>query len=375
MLQVSAGFGIGGAERIIFHLSRWLSSCGHSVFVADIVTGETDLYGAFQEQGIKIRPMTCSPLPSNGLAKKALWYSRVRVGLFWYIRAIQPDIVHCHNTAWRETAMVCRWAKVPCVWTMHGYHETWLRLQERWTEHALKYTQRLVAVDKGGRELLCRMLPLACGKAVYVPNGIPETYLPVPPPVDWGKHIPEGARLVGMVSRLDEPKDPFTLVDAVAEVRKWIPEVHLLFVGGGNLEGHLREYISRKQHGSCIHLLGTRNDVPTILHHLHVFVLSSLSEGQSLAILEAMSAQRAIVATDVGGNPVLLDEGRCGILVPPRNPQALAEAILELLTNREKAQKLARNARQRFLEHFTIDAMGKRYLEIYERAIEEFRKG
>ncbi|MDW8322186.1 MAG: glycosyltransferase, partial [Armatimonadota bacterium] len=89
---------------------------------------------------------------------------------------------------------------------------------------------------------------------------------------------------------------------------------------------------------------------------------------------EAMSAARPIVATDVGGNSLLLDGGRCGILVPPRDPHALAEAILDLLTNREKAQELARNARQRFLEHFTIDAMGRRYLQVYERAIEEFRR-
>lgn len=121
-----------------------------------------------------------------------------------------------------------------------------------------------------------------------------------------------------------------------------------------------------------MHLLGLRRDVADILHALDVFVLSTHSEGMSLAILEAMSAQRPIVATDVGGNSILLDGGKCGILVPPRDPHALAEAILELLTNREKAQQLARNARQRFLEHFTIDAMGKRYLEVYQRAIEEF---
>ncbi len=117
-------------------------------------------------------------------------------------------------------------------------------------------------------------------------------------------------------------------------------------------------------------MLGYRSDVPAILQRMDVFVLSSLSEGASLSLAEAMSAQRPIVATAVGGTPGFA--GKRGVRIAgysPGDPQAMAEAILELLTNKEKAQQLARNARQRFLEHFTIDAMGERYLEVYEQAL------
>jgi glycosyltransferase involved in cell wall biosynthesis len=92
-------------------------------------------------------------------------------------------------------------------------------------------------------------------------------------------------------------------------------------------------------------------------------VLSSRIEGESLAILEAMSAQRPIVATAVGGTPGLLANGECGLLVPPGDAQAMAQAIVELLTNRAKAQELARRARERFLQEYTIDRMGERYVE------------
>jgi len=86
-----------------------------------------------------------------------------------------------------------------------------------------------------------------------------------------------------------------------------------------------------------------------------------------------MSAQRPIVATAVGGTPGLLANGECGLLVPPGDPQAMAQAILELLTNETKAQELARHARERFMQEYTIDRMGERYLELYEKAIAQRR--
>jgi glycosyltransferase involved in cell wall biosynthesis len=101
---------------------------------------------------------------------------------------------------------------------------------------------------------------------------------------------------------------------------------------------------------------------------LDVFVLSSLSEGAPIALLEAMSAQRPIVATAVGGIPALLANGECGLLVPPGDVEAMAQAILELLTNKAKAQELARRARERFLREYTIDRMGEQYLELYREA-------
>jgi glycosyltransferase involved in cell wall biosynthesis len=123
-----------------------------------------------------------------------------------------------------------------------------------------------------------------------------------------------------------------------------------------------------------VHFLGLRRDVPALLHHLDVFVLSSRIEGESLAILEAMSAQRPIVATAVGGTPGLLANGECGLLVPPGDVEAMAQAIVELLTNKTKAGELARRARERFLREYTIDRMGERYLELYEKAIAQHRE-
>jgi len=148
-----------------------------------------------------------------------------------------------------------------------------------------------------------------------------------------------------------------------------VPDVHLVFIGDGSRRAEVEQLASQLDMSDRAHFLGLRRDVPALLHHLDVFVLSSRIEGESLAILEAMSAQRPIVATAVGGTPGLLANGECGLLVPPGDVEAMAQAILELLTNQTKAQELARRARERFLREYTIDRMGERYLEVYYQAI------
>lgn len=360
--QVVAGLGAGGAERLVLNLSSWFQQVGHQVEVVNIYH-DTTLLPQFEQAGIRVHNLRLTPYLS-------LWYPGA---LIRHLRRFRPNVVHCHDTAWRKTAQACRLAGVPCVWTMHGYLQDWVKAGAGWMRRCARDTAFLVGVDATVRELIRRKVCAEERKVIHVPNGVPDLYHEQQPPVQWGAPIPAEAMRIGMVSRLEPPKDPWTLVEAFAMVQQKVGQAHLLFVGDGSLSEEVGRFASERGLAQRVHLLGRRTDVAAILHHLHVFVLSSESEGQSLAILEAMSAQRPIVATDVGGNSILLDGGRCGILVPPRNPHALAEAILELLTNRERAQRLARNARQRFLEHFTIDAMGMRYLEVYEQAIARHR--
>lgn len=362
ILQVLAGLGAGGAERLVLNLSKWLQEQGHEAEVVNIYP-DTTLQRDFEQAGIRVCNLRLTPMLSQ-------WYPHE---LIRHFRRFRADVVHCHDTAWRKTAQACRLARVPCIWTLHGYLQEWLNGNRGWMKWSAQGTAYLVGVEPKVQSLILDALDTPEGKTLTIPNGVPDLHRQVPRGVNWGVSIPKDAPVVGMISRLSAVKDPETLIRAIAIVRRALPSVHLVFVGAGELEEPMRRWIAEQRLEGTVHLLGLRRDVADILHALDVFVLSTHSEGMSLAILEAMSAQRPIVATDVGGNSILLDGGRCGILVPPRDPHALAEAILELLTNREKAQQLARNARQRFLEHFTIDAMGKRYLEVYQQAMEGFR--
>jgi glycosyltransferase involved in cell wall biosynthesis len=173
-----------------------------------------------------------------------------------------------------------------------------------------------------------------------------------------------------MVARFDEHlKDQPTLVRAMARVRKRAPQAHLVLVGDGPKRNEVERLVAQIGLEENVHFLGMRPDVAVLLHHLDVFVLSSRYEGESLAVLEAMSAQRPIVATAVGGTPGLLENGKCGLLVPPGDDASMAMAILELLENKRKAEELARRARERFLKEYTIDRMGEKYLHLYRHIV------
>jgi len=364
ILQVLAGLGAGGAERLVLHLGRWLQCQGHVVEVVNIYR-DTTLQSEFEAAGVCVRNMRMTPYVSQ-------WYPGALVS---YLRRFQADVVHCHETAWVKSALACRWAHVPCVFTLHLRHEQWFRNDQRRLRQAASATDYCVGVAPEIPSLFVDFLGMPAERVRYIRNGIPDIHSVEKPSVDWVCDIPPDAKLVGMVGRFDEiQKDQMTLVQAMAMVQDVVPEAHLLLVGEGPRRAEVEQLVSQLGMSRCVHFLGLRRDVPVVLHHLDVFVLSSRHEGESLAILEAMSAQRPIVATAVGGTPGLLANGECGLLVPPGDAQAMAQAIVELLTNKTKAGELARRARERFLREYTIDRMGERYLELYEKAIAQHRE-
>jgi len=117
-------------------------------------------------------------------------------------------------------------------------------------------------------------------------------------------------------------------------------------------------------------LLGERRDIPALLHAFDVYVLSSITEGLSLSIMEAMATGCAVVATDVGGNSELLDAGRAGLLVPAGDPDRMAEAITQLLQNTEERRKLA--TRQSIAhKSILIFAVSRKLEALYEDALRE----
>lgn len=143
----------------------------------------------------------------------------------------------------------------------------------------------------------------------------------------------------------------------------------LAVVGDGPCMAELQTEANRLGIRGQVDFLGARNDIPVLLQSAKVFALSSLSEGLSIALIEAASCGLPIVATNVGGNPEIVNVPHGGRLVPPRDPSAMAEALLELLRNKSLAHSMSLAARQRAIEHFSIDTMVDRYVELYEKAI------
>jgi len=205
-------------------------------------------------------------------------------------------------------------------------------------------------------------------------------------PEEYG--FPEGTPLVGVVARLEPEKGHATLLEAWPKVLAKVPNARLLIVG----EGSQRELLEAQAEsldllgercsgdrcvgtrgarpGAKVLFTGLRDDVPNVTAALDVAVLPSYREAQGLAILEAMALRRPVVATAVGGVPEMIDSGRTGLLVQPRDPVALGNAIALVLTDHPLADMLARAGHDFVVANFSIEHMVNAVARIYEEGAE-----
>ena len=172
--------------------------------------------------------------------------------------------------------------------------------------------------------------------------------------------LPGGDRpIVGNVARLAPQKDHRTLIEAA----RLVPEADFVVAG----DGELRAELERLAEGSRVRFLGARDDVPELLASFDVFAFPSLFEGLCLAVIEAQAAGVPVVATPVGGIRETVVDGETGLLVPTRDPGALAAAIRRLLEDRPAAEAMAAEAKRRVRARFSIERMVDETLRLYRQ--------
>jgi len=180
--------------------------------------------------------------------------------------------------------------------------------------------------------------------------------------------INEHANLVLAVGRLGEEKGHRYLIEAVATVMAVHPNTHFLFAGEGELRNELEALAQKTGCLKNIHFLGSRNDVPALLAAADLFVLPSLREGLSIALLEAMAAGKPIVATDVAGSNEVLNS-ETGFIVPPHDSPSLAEKIGQILGNPAKANALGQAAKKHVITNYSAENQVAQYLGLYHRLL------
>jgi len=210
--------------------------------------------------------------------------------------------------------------------------------------------------------------------------------------------LPEQAPLVVVLARLIPQKGIESFLEAAAEVSRRYPDARFLIVGEvfvfrqdksrGNGAGErdvaerdiayhqvLARQVARLGLDGRVIFTGYRSDVPELLSQAAVSVLPSLSEGLSNTVLESMAAGVPVVATRVGGNPELIDDGVGGLLVPPRNPGELARAICAVLDDRDFARRLGQAAKRRVAERFSLERMVRETEDLYVTLLERATRG
>jgi glycosyltransferase involved in cell wall biosynthesis len=150
------------------------------------------------------------------------------------------------------------------------------------------------------------------------------------------------------------------------------PDAHLLVVGDGPYRPRIESLVAELDLDAHVTLAGLRRDVPQTLAASDIFVLATTDgEGLPITILEAMSSGLPVVASDVTGVREEVLHGETGLVVPPRDPLALSEALLQLLTSEESANAMGERGRERIEEHFTLERMARQTAAVYERAMRQ----
>lgn len=355
----------GGTSRHVVDLVRWTPGVEQHVAIPERrVGGVTDEAAApaLRDHGATVHPvaMTRSPAtPANARSLLAL------VGL---IRRVRPDVVHTHSSIGgllgRVAAALCR---VPAVYTPNGVTDVRAGVL---VEQALRpITARLVAVSTSEAERVGRLRLVRADRVRVVPNGIDlERH---PEPFDLRAHlgIPADAPLVGTISRLVPQKDPVTWVAMAARVAESVPDSRFVVIGDGALRDEVSAAVDEADIGDRFHVVAHLPEADRALPGLDVFVMSSVFEGAPYAPMEAMRACVPLVLTDVAGSADLVTDGIEGRKVPARDPDALAAAVVEQLTDRPSARRRAEAAHRAVIERFGGPDMGRRTLAVYTELV------
>jgi glycosyltransferase involved in cell wall biosynthesis len=289
------------------------------------------------------------------------------------VRQHDVKLIHAHEFgANTYGAMAARLLGIPLVATVHGRYYYAERATRRWAYRIVSHIATMVAVSEDVKRFLVQVTGTAERRIRVVHNGIGRV---APPPADEldrrrsALGIARGERIVGMVGTLYGVKGHRYLLDAAPQILDACPSTTFVIVGHGPLEAELKAHATRLGLDGRVRFVGFRDNAGELMPLFDVFALPSLSEGLSIALLEALAAGRPVVATNVGGNPELITDGETGLLVPAGDARSLAAAIGRLLTDTAEARRLGGNGMHRVTTRFGLDSMIGGYQAIYEREL------
>ncbi|MBI3860373.1 MAG: glycosyltransferase [Planctomycetia bacterium] len=348
VVHLVLGLNVGGLEQVVYDLVRCVD---HDRFEVRILClGEIGDWGhRFTELGIPVASLHAADrkLPGRiaAVARR--------------LRELRPDVLHTHNPAPHLAgAIAARLSGVPVVvHTKHGrnYPGNW-----KWVfanRLAASLTDKVIAVSRDAADVAVRIERVRKDKVETIWNGVDLDKYAVSPAKPAGAN--RRAVHVARISYRD--KDQRTLLAAVRLVADAEPDFSIDLVGDGPDRADLEAYCDELQLRRHVKFVGFSDNVHQHLSRAGFFVLSSVTEGISLTLLEAAASGLAIVATKVGGNSEVVEHGITGLLVPPQTPAALAGAMLELLRNPQQAAEMGLCGRRRVEDYFDLRQAVARY--------------
>jgi glycosyltransferase involved in cell wall biosynthesis len=362
ILYVNYSLDIGGIETLILELCKNLDRDKYEPAVCVFVPGGK-LVKEFHDNGIGVYEI---PIKRSGIDCKAPFK------LAGLCKAKDIDLIHTHNqTAWLYGATAGMLSRRPIIHTEHTTADYFKYHTRRWEifEKILSMmTSKITAVAGSVADYMIRNEGIKKEKIKVVYNGIKHSDFDNIIDVEKKKQvlgIENSELIVGNVARLTANKDHLTLLRAFKKVIIKIPTAKLLIAGDGPLKDTLHKNIDELGLNASVFLLGDRRDIPELLQIFDLFVLSSIREGFPVVLLEAMASGLPVVASDVDGNRELVIDKETGIIIKPGRVEEFADAMINILTNKQRSEKMGNKGKMRVVDSFSLQSMINKYESIY----------
>jgi glycosyltransferase involved in cell wall biosynthesis len=381
-MRIIARLNIGGPAIHVTNLNRMMNSGRYRSLLVTGTQGkhEGSMYDLAHEYGLR-----SVVVPNLGREIDPINDISTVLKLYRLMRKERPHIVHTHTAkAGFVGRVAARLAGVPLIFhTFHGhvlkgyFGPLRSRLFVELERFCARFSDRILTLSTHLREELVDLGVTSRDHIAVVPLGLDL--------VDFAnqRQRPGGFRaecgvaaedlLIAAVGRLVKIKNIPLFLDAAAQVHRKNGHVHFALVGDGEERKGIEAHARSLGLNGAVRFIGWRRDLPKIYADLDAVVISSDNEGTPVSLLEAMAASCPVIATRVGGVPDLLQNGQLGQIVPPRDPQAMADAILNVVQQRHEVSTMTKMANEKVLKEYTLGRLTKDMDRLYQEALR--RKG
>jgi glycosyltransferase involved in cell wall biosynthesis len=364
ILHLISSGGLFGAERVAVELSKSLKKTYHCEPILGVIR---NVYNPHEE--------ILEEAKSNGIAYTVFsCRSQLDLKLAFSIREFikrnRIDVIHCHGYKSNFYGLLASRGEVPSVTTNHNWltaHwklKTYCFLDSLW----IRFFDRIVAVsNEVKKDMLRYKIPEE--KIRVIDNGIALERFEKSVDARNIKNqlgFEEKIRIIGTVGNLGTEKGHIYLLEAAKQILDVVKDLKFLIIGDGQSRKQLEEKSEELGINKHIIFMGQRKDIPELLMAMDIFVLPSIKEGLPIALLEAMAAKKPVIATRVGAIPKVIENNETGVLVEPKDMTGLRDAIMNLLSDRGRMDRLAREGFRRVCTDFSSDKMCQNYLKVYK---------
>lgn len=368
ILYIAVSSQTGGVPKHIQNILKFRKmQKEYEIIVA--VPSDGEYYQLFQKENIRMLDMRLKPY-----SFRSLW------SLIRFVRKENIALVHSHGKGAGMYARPLKWfcPRLRVVHTFHGIYleqyGTALRHIYCWIERILRRsTDAFICVSESERREALRLRFADPKKTSVICNGI-EAEIFQNAESNRAKYLKEfgfaeDSWLIGCVARLEKMKGHVCLLRGFQRLLSKIPDGRLILAGDGPDRNLVEQEIQKLGLGQKVKILGFRRDIPELLKTFDVFVSASLKEGMPYTLIEALAAGVPVVATDVIGNKDVIVNEQCGFLVPPENPQKLAEALEMLHDNPEWGERFKNEGMRRVKSRFTAEGAVRKLFNVYGELI------